>query len=405
MKKIQLLLLLTVLIIGIIPLASADPVLSVNLLKYEPIPAQPGQYVTAYIELENTGNEDAPQAALRIENQFPFQTTSSENAYKEIGLLKSQQSYVETFTVRVDSQAIVGNNKLKVSYTMDKTKDDWQEKELTIQIKPNEAALSIIDVSTDPEEIAPGEEGKITIRVKNSADIVLRDIGLQIGLTSIQGTTIIDLPFIPTNSATEKKINRLNVGEIKDFIFTVRAYPDANPGYYKLPLAINFYDDEGTQTENQDYVGVIIQAKPELKIFLEESTIHMPEEEGKITLKFVNKGINDLKFLDVELLTNEQYDILSNSKDYIGDLDSDDYRSESFTILPHDENTVMKVRVSFKDENNKEYTSTMNVALQYNKTTTNGSKKLSTSTILLIILVLIIIIVAIRKRMKNKKKK
>ena len=405
MKKLQLLLVLSILLIGLIPFASASTVLNANLLKYEPIPAQPGQYVTAYIEIQNIGNEDAPHAAIQIEDQFPFQPINNEGTYKDIGLLKSHQSYVETFTLRVNSQAIVGNNKLKIKYTADKTNAAWQETEFSLQIKPNEASLSIIDVTSNPEEIAPGEKGEITIRVKNSADIVLRAIGIQLGLVTVQGSSISDLPFIPTNSATEKKINRLNVGEIQDFVYTIQAYPDANPGYYKLPLAINFYDDEGTQTESQDYVGIIVKAKPELKVYLEDTSITGPEQEGKVTLQFVNKGINNLKFLDVELLNNDEYDILSTTQNYIGDLDSDDYRSETFTIKPHQQETSLDVQVSFKDENNKEYSTTIKVPLQYNKTANNSKSGPSTSTILLIILVLVLLIVYIRKRMKRKKTK
>lgn len=403
MNKTYLILVAAVFLLGIMPFASAEAVLSADILRYEPLPAQPGQYVTAYIELENTGNEDAQKAAIEIIDQFPFSSISDAEAHKKIGVLKSQQSYVEKFTIRVDSQAIIGNNKLKIRYTADEDNGPWLEKDLTIQVKPNEASLTIINVKTTPEEITPGEEGEITIRVKNDADIVLRDISLQLGLVSASGSTITDLPFIPTDSSTEKKINRLNVGEMKDFSFTVKAYPDATPGYYKLPLAISFYDDEGSQTSSEDIVGVIIKAEPELKIYLEETTITEVNTQGEITLNFVNKGINDLKFLDIEVLEKEEYELLSNSQSYIGDLDSDDYRSETFTIRPTQKDTELDVNVSFKDENNKAYTYTTSVALHFNKTNKAKNDSLSLSTILLIIVVIGIILYAIRRRMKRKK--
>mgnify|MGYP007121697771 CR=1 FL=1 len=36
-----------------VPLVSADASLKASLLRYDPLPAAPGQFVTAYIKLEN----------------------------------------------------------------------------------------------------------------------------------------------------------------------------------------------------------------------------------------------------------------------------------------------------------------------------------------------------------------
>ena len=313
----------------LVPLVSAEMSLSTELLKYEPIPAQPGQYITVYLEMQNIGNEDAPAVLLQVEDEFPFKVADSN--VRNIGLLKSQQSFVEEFRIKVSSEAPVGNNLLKIKYTGDG--DTWYEKDLIINVKPNEASLTITKVETD--KIAPGENGRISIGIKNNADIVLRNIALQLNMVTIQGSTITDLPFIPSESATEKQVTKLNPREITTINFDVSAYPSATPGYYKLPITISFFDEEGTETENQDYVGVIIEGKPELKILLEESKIYEGDEQGEITLKFVNKGINDLKFLDISLLDGENYKVLTGSNNYIGDLDSDDYRSETFKCKSH----------------------------------------------------------------------
>ena len=61
-----------------------------------------------------------------------------------------------------------------------------------------------------------------------------------------------------------------------------------------------------------------------------------------MTLKFVNKGIHDLKFLDVIIEEGEGYEVLSNKKDYIGDLDSDDYRTQETVVKVTDENAKIK---------------------------------------------------------------
>ena len=49
-----------------LPIASAEPSLTADLLRYEPIPAQPGQYITAYIELGNIGDSAATNAVVEV---------------------------------------------------------------------------------------------------------------------------------------------------------------------------------------------------------------------------------------------------------------------------------------------------------------------------------------------------
>lgn len=390
-------LMISMMLLLLIPLVSAEVSLSAEMLKYEPIPAQPGQYVTVYLELENTGNEDATDAVIIIDDDFPFSVVGDSEI--DIGLLKSRRSFVEEFRLRVDSEAPVGMNPLKIRYTGNG--DDWFEKDVSINVKSNDASLTITEVEVD--KISPGEEGSISVTIKNNADIVLRNIAMQLNMVTVQGSTIIDLPFIPTNSATEKKITKLNPGEITKIDFDVSAYPSATPGYYKLPLTITFFDEQGTETESQDYVGVVVDANPELKVFLEESKLYEGANQGDITLKFVNKGINDLKFLDVTLLEDEGYEVIGHSANYIGDLDSDDYRSDTFTIKANEENVELKVDVTFKDENNKDYKETISVPLRYGHQSGNGDKNY-TGTIVIILLVVIVGIILWRRRSKKRRR-
>ncbi len=400
MKKI---LVLVMMLLAIVPLASADATLTTNLIRYEPLPAQPGQYVTVFIELENTGNADATNAAIELGNQFPFSGT--EVARKNIGTIKSQQSYVVDFKVRVDSQAVVGNNDLLVRYTPDVNINLWQEDSHAIRIQPTDASLAITNIAILPEEIAPGEEGTIQITVKNTADVLLRDISLQLGMVTVVGSTIVDLPFIPTNSITEKRISRLAPDKQTILTYALKAYPTAEPGYYKLPLSMSFYDQEGTQTEKQDYIGVIIKAVPELKIYVEDNEKLKQGEDGEVSLKFVNKGVSDLKFLDVELLPNKNYKIIGSGQAYVGDLDSDDYRTETFKVNPSKESVELQVKYSYKDDNNVEYETTISVLVDCNCSAGDKQKTSPIVIVIIVVVVLGIIILSRRRKQRHKKKK
>lgn len=398
MKKFLVILLIMSLILTV-SIVSAEPSMSANLLRYEPIPAQPGQYITVYTELSNLGDSDAGNAAIEIVDGFPFTVVGDSS--ESVGALKSQRSYVSDFRIKVDSQAVVGSNLLKIRFTPDGV--NWQERSFNIEVKSNDVSLSVIDVSTSPKELIPGGDGVITLKLKNTESIVIRNIGIQLGLVSISQNAITDLPFIPTSSTAEQRIGRLNPDEITEVSFPIKAYPSATPGYYKLPVSMSFYDDQGTKTEKQDVIGLVVKSVPELKVYIDKTTIAQASQTGDVTLKFVNKGINDLKFLDVSLLKSDDYDIISGSKEYIGDLDSDDYRSETFTIKPSSKNVDLKVAVTYKDGNNNEFSETLSVPFQTNDSLANSKKHPSVSTILLILLVGFLVVRWFVKKQKSKK--
>ena len=195
----------------------------------------------------------------------------------------------------------------------------------------------------------------------------------------------------------------MNPDEITEISFPIKAYPSATPGYYKLPLTLTFYDDQGTETETQDLIGLVIKSVPELMVYVEKTTISQEGQSGDVTLKFVNKGINDLKFLDVSLENTDSYEVLSINQEYIGDLDSDDYRSETFTIKSSAKETDLKVSVSYKDENNNEFEEILSIPFQIANDVSDGKKFPSVSTVLLIIVLVVVAGLWYRRKHKAKK--
>lgn len=397
MKKQLLILVMLVLLLSV-PMVSASATLRASLLRYEPLPAAPGQFVTAYVKLDNIGNEDATDVAIRHVDQFPFSIAREEERTDIIGKLQSQQSVVIDFQVRINSEAFIGTNDMIFEFTEDTSTNEWQEAKFDINIESDEAALTITKVESD--EILPGRDGTVSITVKNNEETVLRNIALQLELETTVGTTTTDLPFIPINSATEKRISRLNPGEVNTVTYEIKAYPSATPGFYKLPLEISYVNDQGTETTNEDQVGVVVKAVPELKILLEQSTITKESMSGDITLQYINKGINDLKFLDSEVLKGNGYTVTSSSQHYIGDLDSDDFRSETYTVELTQEDVSFDVAITFKDENNEEYEQVIRVPVRF----TQAQESNGNISIIIIVLIVVVAAVLIIRRQRKRRK-
>jgi len=58
----------------------------------------------------------------------------------------------------------------------------------------------------------------------------------------------------------------------------------------------------------------------------------MRETTGTVSIKFVNKGATDARFLNIILKKSDDYETISSDNVYIGDLDSDDYETADFKI-------------------------------------------------------------------------
>jgi hypothetical protein len=242
---------------------------------------------------------------------------------------------------------------------------------------------------------------QVDVELKNTADIVLRNIGVRLDLVETRGTTFVEYPFIPMGSSAQKTVTKLAPGEVTTLSFTLKADPTATPGYYLLPMTVDFFDETGQQTVENEYAGLIVDAAPELEVYFEETTLRKDTEQGEITLKFVNKGVNDLKFLEIELLENDGYEVISSNKEYLGDLDSDDFRSESFTIKPLVDNPNLQLRIEYKDENNKPYVFNVETPLEYDRTTREQQSPVG---IIVAVVVVLLLGIWIWRRKRHKKK-
>ncbi len=350
MKKIWI---LVVMALFFVPFLVSAANLEATLLRSEPLPAQPGQYVTVHVELSNRGNEPARNAVLEIQDQFPFSVVNQNQAVRSVGPLPSQQSYVASFRLRVSSDAVTGTNFLRVRYTDDERRNVWVERDIPITVRPTRASLALSHVQTSPDAVLPGEDVQVSLRLHNTADVTLRNIATELQLSSASSSQ----PFIPQGSSAKQSLVRLHPNEVKEVDFNLKTFPQAQPGFYLLPVHLSFFDEEGVEQTQSEYIGIVVDAAPELAVFVDDSSIR--DSSGTMTLKFVNKGIHELRFLEVSVLENEAHTIRSQSRIYLGDLMSDDFRTQTFSLDIHDANESLQLQVSYRDENNNRFEQTL----------------------------------------------
>ncbi|NQU98200.1 hypothetical protein HQ533_01930 [Candidatus Woesearchaeota archaeon] len=398
MKKIILFATMLLLLISIVS-AADTPSLTATLMKYEPQPAEPGKYTTVFIKMDNTGTGTAQNVILEIIPEYPFSLDPGKSTQEYVGALGGGSFHVAEFDLKVDEGATEGTNTLKVRYNIDGDQQIWVEQELDVSVQTQDAVLSIEEISTEPAEMAPGSSGTIKLVLKNMAYSTLSDIKVKIDLASSS------LPFAPYNSASEKNIYQLKPGSTHEFNFDIIAFPDATAQIYKVPVNITYYDNIGTAYSKDDLIGVVVNSEPDIKVVVDSTTLLAEKRIGDIVLKIVNKGLNDVKLMNMKLSDSEDLEILSSSnEEYIGNLDSDDFETVDFRILFKGEDTVeIPLELDYMDNNNNYYKEDLTLKLKV-----HSAEKLGTSNgkggIYFVVIVVVAVVAFIIYRRRKKKK-
>lgn len=215
-------------------------------------------------------------------------------------------------------------------------------------------SITISSVTSRPSTIEPGGRIDISVSLDNQGDRDIMDISVSLDLSSS------NLPFIPIGSAAKKVIKEIEEDESGRIEFTLMSSPDAKPDTYKIPIIVSYKNGDET-VEEKSVIGLIIEAVPLLEAAVEESEIFKVGQAGEVTVRFVNKGLGDVKFLSAELEKSADYNILSVNTIYVGNIEPDDFETASFKLVFKRRVGQLPLRVEYKDNKNKLFEQTFNL--------------------------------------------
>jgi len=264
-------------------------------------------------------------------------------------------------------------------------------------------AIRIQEIVSVPDYIAPGEAAIIRIEIKNSAKLHLDDVRIKLALPA-------DFSFL--DDVNQVKISRLESEESKNISFNIISSPSISEGIYAASLVMDYvsylgvnYANVGEDKQDNYTFGLIVKGTPEIFAQIEKSEVYRGKDIGVVTIKFVNNGVGNAKFLTVELLDSENYEIISSNKDYIGDLDSDDFESVDFRIkLNKEKTTELLLKIDYRNSLNEDYSKEFKLPLEIRDAKELGIKTNGTSTVIIVIIVIAIIGYFVYKKYKKKKK-
>ncbi len=184
------------------------------------------------------------------------------------------------------------------------------------------------------------------------------------------------------------------------FDFNIITLPKTTEGVYKAFLSINYVNYVGEEREDNYSVGIVVKSIPKIFAQIEKADIYQGKRNGDITLLFTNNDLANIKFLTSELQNSEDYEIISNNKKYIGDLDSGDFQSTVFTINVKDNMDEIRipVKITYKDSLNKDYTENLEIPFKIRSAKELGIKDNSYYWIIFVLLVVVIAIIYIYRK-------
>lgn len=237
------------------------------------------------------------------------------------------------------------------------------------------SAVTIQDVTSAPEEVAPGAIVDVTLKVENIFDYDVTNVNVRLILseesstTSVLGTTETqgtELPFAPYQSSSEDFIEELDSEEDENFHYRLITLPTAASGIYKIPVEITYVDANDVNQSKNDLISLIVNSEPELKVSVEDSVL-IKGQENSLSIKIVNSGLADVKFVYANLNDVSGAKFICEKEQYIGDIDSDDFDSVACQVFISETSSGeinVPVVLKFKDATNKEFVETKTVTLR-----------------------------------------
>lgn len=339
-----------------------------RLLNQKPDPVEPGEEVEIAIEVASNGEYYLKDVGIFIKEEFPFYHVDKSKAIVYLGDLDhryyDEDSFIIRFSMLVSENAPEGNQELEVGYV---TKEYSALLEpITIRVESRDSVLAVEKVSLYPERPKPGENVHVNITLQNLAQSALDDVKVKLDLGDSTSVA-------PLTSSSEKVFRKILAGESKTVDFDLIVAPDAVSRLELLGLMIEYTNKFNEMHNTTSKLGLPIYDPPQYELSMEETNVFLREQQGEFVVSFSNLGTSDINFVMLSLEESDDYEILSNNKVYVGNLESDDYETASFEIYTHDIDAAsktipLKFLLRYKDSFNQEFTLEKEIPLRiYNK--------------------------------------
>ncbi len=297
---------------------SNSPILQIQELRYNPYPAEAGEYVDLWIKIENIGTEETKNATCILLPEYPFSLDPNENAVKHIGRLPGTEVVVLQYKLRIDSNAVEGWNEMKIKCRTGNL-DAWIIHEFDIYVESKIPEFAIGSIVSEPAKLFPdSKDNRLSIEIQNigtgDAELVTAELVLPEGI-------------VPSESYSNiANLGTIKEGESKTAEFYIDIDKNMVPGNYEAEVIIRYKDSNNNRKEYKNQtlrINIVVKALPLFEI---ENIITHPDKISQgdkvmLILKIKNIGFEEAESVSVKIYKQSDQPFDFDEKyDYIGNL-------------------------------------------------------------------------------------
>ncbi len=371
------------------------PALSASLSQQIPYPAQPGEEVTLLIKTTNHGDEPAENIIWYLNVQEPFELKETEKATQTLPELRCGETANTEYYLTVDPDARSGEYTLDLNITYS---GEFDRRTLTTKSKV-----------------------ELTIRVMGQPDLVLLDADIPKVDPKSEFVANFSIKNVGTGPAKNVKVyfkNQTSILPKMSIYYIDTVAPGATvsiesgffvdtttPSQHPLPIAIHYENETHGMQPAQEYsVLVPVSSGNTLFIYLDSQDKLTEGAVGEVTIGIANRGLARVKHVVLTITDGDRFKLIDTDTRYIGDIESDDYDTVDFRILPESlDCRNVTVDVSYADDYGNTYNTTTELPI---KVYTSGEMKAIAPagggyTGIIIVALVLLLAYVFRKRIKR----
>ncbi|VVB80236.1 Uncharacterised protein [uncultured archaeon] len=263
-------------------------------------------------------------------------------------------------------------------------------------------ASAMVVNSVTSDKIYPGQSGQVSMKVENTLSVDAQDVSISLNLANTG---------FSTEGSSEKSVDHIDNEDEENFKFILKAAPNTKTGDYNIPYTLTYYLEglNGTLIPSikTGTFGITVIAQTELQydILTENNIIG---QKGKATVQITNKGLGDIGFASVRILSENGVELIGLDNQYIGTVRSDDSGTATFDVVYKSENAQVTAEITYKDSENNAQTETVVLPIKAytpERALELGLVQKNYTWVYVTIIIVLIIIYIIYKRVKKAKKK
>ncbi len=359
-----------------------SPNIRTSLLRYDPNPVVPGNYVTFLVQVENNGGADAGDVRLKIVPTYPFsiqgnsyvsisnsatQEQLTNDTITDLGVIPSSDYTTVEYTIYVESGVLEGSYPISI-WSQPSAGNSWAIGNFSMKVQ----GLDRLGIQLIPSILTPGKPTDANFVLNNTGTAVMHDIALTWSETANK--------ILPLGSGNTKYVSLLNPGQGASVPFTLIADPTVTSGAYNLIVNVSYTVGFNTTKSTSSNMGVFIGGIADFDVSVQDYAT------TGTTFTVANIGANPTTSVSVSVPNQPEYLVTGASSVFLGNLNPGDFTLATFQVAATARNrstgqNPLTIEIAYTDTNGVRQTVDKQVPIQLTSAfgTTTGTTGTSTN--------------------------